>query len=70
MLVYFAFVDAVAIATSAIGLLRLPAKSKSHAGASFAFLSAKTARQLCLKITVPPVPVKFMRCITNVVDFS
>ena len=42
MLVYFAFVDSVAIATSAIGLLRLPAESKSRACVSFAFLSANT----------------------------
>ena len=64
MLVYFAFADTVAIATSAMGLLRLPAKSKSRTCASF-------AGQLCVKITLPPVPVKlhtFMRRITDVID--
>ena len=71
MLVYFAFVDRVAVATSAIGLLWLPAKSKVSHTRIVRFLVSKQAGQLCMKITLRPTPVKlykFIRRITNVVE--
>ena len=62
MLVYSAFVDVVAIATSTIELLWLPAKCGISTCAAFALLSANIGRQLCLKITFSSAAIQVFNC--------